>query len=819
MFKSYLKIAVRNLLTHKGYSFINIAGLAIGMACCMLILLYVQYELSFDNYHERSTGIYRLSREWFNSDGSSSLHLGHVAPPIAPLLKSEYPDIEQAVRLTGWGNPLINYGDKYFQEERFFFADPEIFQVFTLPFARGDAETALRDPNNVVITVSIADKYFGEADPLNKVLTFEIPGLLKTDFKVTGVMQDMPGNSHFHLDFVGSMKALELAFGDDEFQSWGSNNYATYLLLPQDLPPEEVEAHFPAFLDKHLTARNIQRTGQPPTRPPSERNKLHLWPLRTIHLHSQLDSEIEANGNIIYVYIFSLTAFFVLLIACINFMNLATARSANRMKEVGLRKVVGADRKRLIVQFLGESVFMALVSLVVAVLLVEAALPRFSEFVGLQFVLDVENNFRVLLALLSIALFVGLTAGSYPAFYLSRFQPVHVLKTAVSGGSSKSVLRKTLVIFQFAISIILIISMGVVYNQLEYCNKKNLGLNKEHIIVLPISQQMRGMFASIKSQLLQHPLIVSVAGSKRVPSGRLLDSSGARLVAGDRTEPLNFRLANVRIDHNFLETYGIELAAGRDFSVRFATDSTEAFILNETAVQKIGWSSAHEAVGQPFEYGGRRGKIIGVVKDFHYESLHQPITPIVMVLWPRRFNQISIKIRPQEPDDIQNVLSFLQTRWQQYLPNQPFNASFVDERYADLYQNEHKLGQIFILFSVLAVSVACLGLFGLASFMAEQRHKEIGIRKVLGATVPNVALLLTREFVLLVGLATVVAWFVSFYAMQEWLLRFAYRIDIHGQAATFVLASLLALLIAVATVSYQAIRTAMANPVEALRCE
>lgn len=816
MFRNYAKIAFRNLLKHKGYSFINVAGLAVGMACCIFIMLYVQYELSYDEYHEHADRIYRVSRQWFNSDGESSLHLGHVAPPIGPLLASDYPEIEQMVRIIEGYGPLMSYGDTHFQEDRFFFADPNIFEVFTLPFVSGDPATALQQPNDLIITESIAKKYFGAQDPLNKVMTFEIPGEVKTDLRITGVMRDMPENSHFHLDFVGSMNALQQALGPEEFQSWGSNNYATYLLLRPEASPETLEARFPDFLNRHYAAYILEQTGNAPSTQPSVRNKLHLWPLTDIHLHSQLDSEIEANGNITYVYIFVSVAFFILLIACINFMNLATARSAKRMKEVGLRKVVGADRKRLILQFLSESVLTAFVALALAFLCVKLTLPWFNDFVGQQFAL--EGSYSLMLSLLAIALFVGLAAGSYPALYLSGFQPVNVLKTSVRG-CSKSTLRKTLVVFQFAISIILIISMGIVYSQLEYCSNKNLGLDKDKVVVLPIGQEMLNNFDDIKNQLKQHPQIVNVAGSKRIPSGRLLDSSGARIIDGGRNEPVSFRIANVRVDHGFLDTYSIELAAGRDFSLDFPTDSSEAFILNETAVRKLGWNSPQDAVDKPFEYGGQAGRIIGVVKDFHYESLHQPITPIVLVLQPSSFNRLSVKFHADKAGDIENVIAFLKEKWQAYRPNMPFTYTFLNQSYAELYGNEQKLGEIFTVFSALAIFIACLGLFGFASYMAEQRTKEIGVRKVLGATIPRIALLLTSEFVILVGVASLLAWAVAFYTMREWLLGFAYRIDISGQIPVFVVASIVALVIAVATVSYQAMRAALTNPVEALRYE
>lgn len=806
MLKNYLKIALRNLLKYKVYSFINVLGLAVGMASCILILLYVRDELSYDRHHEHAEQIYRVTREWFNSDGSTSLHLGHVAPPIGPLLKNDFPDILQMARINSGGNPLLRYQDQVFQEERFYFADPNIFEIFTLPLLHGDPKQALAGPNSVVLTPAMAKKYFGSAEPLGKVINFN----QQVDLKVTGVMQEIPANSHFHFDFLGSVKLPEQIFGEREFKNWSSNNYATYLLFSKNYSTANFLQAIPAFIGRH----------HPDGEKAIPQTTLHLQRLTDIHLHSQLDSEIEANGNMMYVYIFAAIAVFLLLIACINFMNLATARSANRAREVGLRKVVGAERQQLIKQFLGETVVLAFIALLLAVVFVELALPQFNAFAGKELALRSQSALFIFGSLLGVALFVGIVAGSYPAFFLSHFQPVAVLK-GQKIGSTKSRFRSMLVVFQFAISIILIVGMGVVYNQLEYCRTKNLGLNKEHIVVLPVSagEEIARRYPDMRNQLLQHPHIAGVAASKRVPSGRLLDSSGGRLLDGEKSTPLEFRIANVRVDHNFIPTYGMQMAAGRNFSTAFPTDSTEAFILNETAVKKIGWAAPETAVDKPFEYGNRQGRIIGVVKDFNYESLHQPITPIVMLIAPSSFNTVSVKIRANRPADLAATLDFLKQKWQEYRPDFPFQYSFLDERYERLYQSEHRLGQIFGTFSLLAVFIACLGLFGLASYTAEQRTKEIGIRKVLGASVGNIVLLLSKEFTRLVTVATFVSWPLAYYAMNRWLQEFAYRINLHQQSGTFLLAAALALAIALLTVSFQSIKAALGNPIKALRYE
>lgn len=808
MFKNYFKIAIRNLIKYKTYSTINILGLAIGMASCILILLFVQDEISYDKYHDKADRIYRVTREWFNSDGASSLHLGHVAPPIAPLIKNDFPDIKHAVRITDGNNPIIIYKDNQFQEPRFYFADPDIFKVFTLPFLQGEASSALMNPGGVVISESMAKKYFGDEEAMGNVITFDIPGEVRTDLKVTGIMKDMPSNSHVHMDFIGSMLALEMAFGDREFQSWGSNNYATYLLFPENYNVDSFVQEIPAFIGRH----------HPDGEEAIPRTTLHLQKITDIHLHSHLDSELEANGNIIYVYILAAIAFFLLLIACVNFMNLATARSANRSKEVGLRKVVGAERSQLVKQFLGETIVMSVFALILAIVFVLIALPDFGNFVGKEVSFNLISNPGLILSLVVITFFVGIVAGSYPSLFLSRFQPAAVFKSD-KAGSHKSLFRTVLVVFQFAISIILIVSMGIVQNQVDYCLNKDLGLDTEQVVVLPAGDPIIERYPAIETQLLQKPNIISVAASKRVPSGRLLDSSSARVYRNDEEHQLDFRIANVRVSHSFVDTYKMKMVAGRNFSVEFPTDSTEAFIINETAVKKIGWQSPEEAVDQPFRYGRRTGRIVGVVQDFHYESLHQPITPIVFWIRANNFNSIAVRIRADQSDEVTATINYLRGKWAEFQPNSPFTYSFLDERYAQLYQAEHKLEKIFGSFSMLAVFIACLGLFGLASYTAEQRTKEIGIRKVLGATIGGVVFLLSKEFTKLVLVATLVAWPIAYYAMGKWLGAFAYRIDINLQFGTFILAAVVAFVIALATVSFQAIKAALTNPVNALHYE
>ncbi len=801
MLRNYLKIAYRNIRKNAGHSLINIAGLAVGMACCVLIMLFVFDELSYDRFNENCDRTWRVTRKWFNADGVVNLHLGHVAPPIGPLLKNDFPEILHSVRMIQTEGLLVNHGPVYFEEDRFFFAEEDIFDVFSFEMTAGDPSTALVEPFTVVITTDTARKYFGAEDPVGKSITIAASGR-SGDLRVSGIVEPLPAASHFHPDFLGSFKTYEAIVGDEELRSWSSNNYATYLLMPPGYDIGRLEARLDDFMDRHMSPGISAQT------------KLELQALKDIHLRSHLDSEIEANGDIKYVIIFSMVAFFVLLVACVNFMNLATARSAGRAREVGLRKVVGARRAQLVRQFLGESVLTAVVSLIVALGFVLLALPAFNRFVGRELALNVAQNGSLVLFLAGIAVFVGIVSGLYPALYLSGFRPVRVLKGLPGGGASGLSLRKALVVFQFAISIVLIVCVGIVSGQLRFMRTKDLGFAKEHVVVLPSSPAMIINLEGFKTRLLQNPDILSVSAAKRVPSGRLLDSAGARLLTGEERESIDFRIANLLVDHDYIPTYGIEMAAGRNFSKEMGTDATQAFIINEAAARRIGWSSPEEAVGQGFEYGRRSGQIIGVVRDFHFESLHEEIAPIVMYLSRSDMARISVRIAPR---DIPRTLAHLEEVWAEMRPNRPFSYFFVDERFDRLYKSEETLGRIFRTFAWLSVGIGCLGLFGLASYSAERRTKEIGIRKVLGASPAGIAALLSREFTRWVLVANLVAWPVAYFVMSRWLRNFAYRADIG--LGTFVLAGALALVIAFLTVSYQAVKAALTDPVRSLRYE
>lgn len=807
MLKNYLKIAFRNIRRQKSYAFINIFGLATGMAATILILLFVQDELSYDEYHQHSERIYRVTRQWLNIEGESSLHLGHCAPPFAPLLQNDYQGIvEEAVRIGSAYGPLISYGDKKIEEPKFYIADANVFKVFSWDLIQGDPETALIQPGTVVLTKSTAEKYFGNEDPIGKELMFNNFGQ-EFPLKVTGVTEDVPLNSHFTWDFLGSFATLEQAFGRENLmQNWGSNNYATYVLLNGNNEPADLSSKFPEFFDKHL--------GEHEGKKASEYNRLHLQPITDIHLYSHLDSEIETNSDITYIYIYSVVALFTLLIACINFMNLATARSTKRSKEVGLRKVMGAFRIALIRQFMIESIVFALLGLLVAVVLVYLFLPYFNTFIGKGLSLNFIENTFVLYLLLGCVLLVGLLAGSYPALYLSKFQAASILKGGHKTVGKKLNLRSVLVVLQFCISIALIISIGIVKNQLEYVRNKNLGFNKESVMVLPSSDQIYNQFEMLKDRFEQADGIESVTLASRVPSGRLLDSQGASIEKDGEMQQLGIRIADVHVDHDYLNDLGIEIIAGRNFNKKLASDSSKAFILNEAAVKKIGWATPEEAIGKIFKYGERQGEIIGVAKDFHFESLHQQIAPIVFLITNGRARSVIVRYNGEKKEQVEEYLA---EQWAYLRPGFPFDYFEISERFSDQYEGEDRLAKVVSWFTGLAIFIAALGLFGLASYIAERRVKEIGIRKVLGASVWEVLLLLTKGFTFLVLIALLIAVPISYFGMTQWLEGFAYQAPIN--IWPFLAAGGFAILIAWITVSYQTIKAARTNPVESLRYE
>ncbi len=808
MFKNYFKIVFRNARKNPLYVLINIFGLAVGMAVSILIFLFVQHELSYDRYHEKADRIYRVSRSWSNQDGEVSLHLGHAAPPFGPLIQSDFgDDVELAVRIFNF-NPLVKYGENAFEEERFFFADPEVFDVFSFNLLQGDPKTILKDADAIVVSESTARKYFGNENPVGKELEMVIAGQ-PASFQVRGVMEDMPDNSHFHADFLASMVPVVTFYGGQEafMSNYGSNNFSTYLLLKAGVDAKSLEAKLPEMIDRHMPENQAGI-------PASKGTKLTLWPLTDIHLYSNLDSEIEPNGNIDYVYIYLAVALFILLIACINFMNLSTARSSLRSMEVGLRKVMGADKILLVRQFMGESFVMTFISLILALLIVYFFLPTFSDFTDKQLSLNFIENPEYLLGLAGLVLVVGIVSGSYPALFLSGFSPSKVLKGAFKVGKGHENFRSVLVVGQFAISVVLIVAVLVVVRQLNFMQNKDLGFAKEDLVVLPTSASINENYLMIKDRFENHTGIKAVSMSSRVPSGRLLDSQGGLAEVNGELSQINVRIADIHVSHDFLKTYGIPIVQGRDFDFKLASDSTEAFILNEAAIRAVGWASPEEAIGKQFQYGGRRGFVTGVMKDFHFESLHQPIVPIVFMISQNRNNQVTIKYDAAEKDQ---VLTYLKEEWASLRPDFPFEPLFVDEGFNAQYKAEERVKTIFTFFSGLAVLISILGLFGLTTFATAQRTREIGIRKVMGAETGNILTLLGKDFMKLVLIGFLIAIPISWFGMSSWLEDFAYKIGISW--IVFLWAGLIAGIIAAITVTSQTLKAAWADPVKSIKNE
>ncbi|MCC3160017.1 ABC transporter permease [Hymenobacter sp. 15J16-1T3B] len=812
MLRHYLTVTVRNLLKHKLISGINLFGLTTGLTCCLLILAYILHETSYDRRVPEAERIYRVTRDFYTPDGATTLELSSVAPPIGPLLQSDFPQIKQMTRLLFSGPIVVRHGEQILTEDSLAFAEPSFLPMFGIRMLSGDARTALQEPRAVLLEQRTARKYFGNDNPVNQELKIDA-GIL---CKVVGVYQGLPENAHLHPAVLVSFSTLNdsTIYGERNLRtSWSNNAFRTYIQLPAGYDPAQLEAQFPAFLDRHKPqgkrATSYER--------PSKTTSLALQRLTDIHLHSNRADEIEANGDINRVYIFGIIALFVLLIACINYMNLSTARAALRAKEVGVRKVVGAQRSEIILQFLGESVLITAVATVLAVGCTVLALPWLSRLAGTALPSQLLWQPPVLLALLVLPLVVGVVSGLYPALFMSSFQPQQILKgfLKVSGGLA---FRRVLVVVQFVVSIGLLVSTAVVALQLRYLQQAPLGYEREQIVTLAYPPSLTPQYEAFRHALQQQAGVQALGRSSRIPTGRLLDASDAAAAVGDSLRPTSADVKYLSIDEYFLPTYGIRLAAGRNFDPKAFPTDTMGFILNATAVRTIGWKSPAEAVGQEFRYGGVRGRVLGVTNDYHFESLHQPIVPMVMFLSTvtsrASYNDLSVKLAGA---DVPTALQHLERTWKQFLPDQPFTYTFLDESYAKLYQAEQRQTLLFSIFAGIAILIACLGLFGLSSFAITQRVKEIGIRKVLGASTSTIVMLLSSDFMKLVLVAALLAFPLAWYAMHRWLQDFAYRIDMPWWV--FPLAGLAAAGVALATIVSQTVSVARANPVKSLRTE
>ena len=790
MFKNQLKIALRNLRRHKIISLINVIGLAIGMACAALILLYVRHELSYDRYHANKHRIYRLVSR---VQGAAYEAVAKVPGPWAIAAQKDFPEIEQIARFVFFNETLVRRGEKRFYENGGFYADSTVFDVFSFSLLQGNSETALTQPSSIVVTEAFAQKYFGNENALGQTLTFDN----QNHYQVTGVMANVPATSHFTFDYLVAMAS----YTNPRRDNWQWLQFYTYVLLKAGASPQAVAEKFPALLRQNLEAE-VATVYAP-----------YLQPLTEIHLRSNLFREMQANSDVAYIYIFSAVAGFILLIACINFMNLSTARASTRAREVGVRKVTGADRWQLIKQFLGEAILISFAALLIALVCIDYLLPVFNTLANRQLTVNYFHDHFLLIGLLGMTLLVGVISGSYPAFVLSSFKPVNVLKGKLPS-SSRVRLRQGLVVLQFAISAFLMIATGVVYNQLAFIQNKKLGFNEEQLVIIRIRDEaMRQKYETVKQAFAQHPNVVSVSASANLPGGSDF---------GIPYEPAGIPRDNIPparilvVDHDFIQTFQMDLAAGRSFSKDHPTDATAAFLINEEAAKQLGWGDdpLGKMIAMP-NIERESSPVIGVLKDFHFRSMREKIGPILFfIATPDWYSVFSVRLGPE---NVSETLAFLERQWAAFDPTHPFIYTFFDESFAQLHQAERQIGELLRYVSILAILIACLGLFGLAAFTAEQRTKEIGVRKVLGASVGSVTLLLSKDFTKLVLIGFIVAAPLAYYAMDRWLQDFAYRIKIGW--GVFVLSGLLALAVAWVTVSYQSIKAALANPVESLRYE
>ena len=793
MFENYFKIAFRNLWKHKVFSFINIMGLTVGMTACFLIFLYVRFELSYDNMHGKADRIYRLVSDI--KTPSDLIHASGPAWAVPPNTKHDFPEVEEFVRVSG-NSFLVRKGNIKFQEEKSVLADSAFFKVFDFPMVRGNRETALSAPLSLVLTESTAKKYFGKQDAMGQTLLLTgdaIPA------KVTAVIKDIPENSQIQADMIVSMSTLTGKWDTTLDKQWGNYGSSAFLLLKPGADPKSLEKKFPAFLERR-NGDEMKKLQMYPT--------LFLEPLRDVYLHSTRDG--AKTANIKNVYIFSLIAIFILLIACINFINLTTARSTERAKEVGIRKVVGAIKNQLAKQFIGESVIVCVLAFIFTFFLAMLLIPPFNQLAGKTITTGVFDHPGYLALLFGAAVTIGLLAGFYPALVLSSFQPITVLKGKFSSGAKGIFLRKGLVILQFSISIVLITGTLIVYQQMNYMRNQNLGFDKEQMVVIesngdPAKEAFRQSLTTI-------PSVKSVALSSSVPGG---GNPGA--YSEVENQKGDMQIANLElyfVDFDYIPNYSMKMVAGRAFSRDFKTDTTQAMVLNESAVKLLGYASPGDAVGKRFRQWGREGKIIGVMKDFHFRSLQQEIKPLSMRIEPNGCHLISANITG---NNVPATLAAIEEKWKTLIPNRPFNYFFLDEFFDRQYRSEQRFGNLFLNFAILAIFISCLGLLGLASYSTYQRTREIGIRKVMGASVSGIVHLLSKEFLALLFIAFVIASPIAWLVMHRWLEDFSYRIGIHWWI--FMVSGTIAFLVAIFTVSFQAIKAALANPVTSLRTE
>lgn len=802
MFRNYFTVGLRNILKDKFYSLINVFGLMLGIVSCLFIAIYIHDELSYDRFHSKADRIYRVV-EFIETEGSGE-RSSSMPFPTGPTLAEDYTNlVESQVRFFNFQSPTILVTErdsrKEFNEPRVLFVDSTFFQIFDYDVIKGDKATALQNPNSVLLTETTARRYFGDTDPMGKIL--QIEG--RQDVMVTGVMPDPPHNAHFHFDFLISFSTLRNFYNGNYPQTWYWNPCWTYLLLKENARPKQLEEQFPAFIKKYFP-EFIQAD-----------TRMALQPLTGIHLKSDLEFELEANSSEDNIYVFTVIGMVILFIASMNFMNLSTARSAKRAKEVGLRKTLGSQRRQLVLQFLLESLVVVLVAIVLAVISAALLLSFFNDLAGKSIDYKVFLQPSILATLFLIFVVVGVGSGLYPAFVLSSFIPIKVLKDSQVKGGRGAVLRKALVVAQFSLSIIMIIATLVANDQLEFLRKSDTGFDEDQILyVSALRSPITRTYPAFKKELEQRSDVESITG--------VLDVLGAKH-QGD-----NFRFEGMDksklfsvmwINHDFFKTFGLDIVAGRAFEENITTDDSLALIVNESLVRQLGWTP-DQAVGKPFEYNQYNGQIVGVVKDFNFVSKHKRIEPLVLQLrsHPGHFSfslkYVAIKLKS---DHLPETVAAIEEKWKELVPGRPFDYFFLDQELDKLYKDEERLGKVASVFSLLAVIVACLGLFALASFMAEERRKEIGIRKVMGSSVPQIVMLLSKDFSKLIVIAFLIACPLAWYAMYTWLNNFAFHIGINW--LVFIAVGVITLIIALLTISYRSLQAALANPVKTLRHE
>ena len=790
MLKNLIKTAIRHILKHLGYSILNILSLTLGITSALFLILYVADEVSYDRYHEKANRIYRVSSKITEPDDEFTWNIAQI--PFGPQAVQDYPEIQAFVRFINMPRAMYKYEDKEFNEENFFYTDSTLFDLFTYKVIKGEVKSALVEPNKIILTRKIATRYFGKEDPIGKTLSTGA-----SSFMVTGVIEDVPFNSHFRFDALASRNNLPKQLG-----TWGNFGVFTYLLFPENFNVKAFETKMQEIVSKYVG---------PVFGPANIKMAYILEPITRIHLYSTNAGEPEPTGSITYVYIFSIVAVFLILIAAMNYMNLSTARSTRRAREVGLRKVVGSRRGPLVLQFLSESVFFTVISLIISIVLLLVLLPKFNLLAGKSFDLHVIFSPAVLLSALGVILIVGIFGGSYPAFFLSRFSPTTVLKGEITQGSAGSLFRKILVVMQFGISVIMIICTMVVFSQLNYMKTMDQGFDQENVLRLELNNAMTQKYPVLKEALLGNNNIKYV-GSTTTDVGE----GSAKLVFNVETDlgmsqrGINFAV----VDHDFVEALKIKIIEGRDFQQDMPSDTLTGVIINETLAKRMNWTNP---IGKKVEAGNAdnlRARVIGVMKDYHQTGMYNEIESLLLAYNTSINNIIYIKLTGK---DMQQTLSFIETKWKEVFPDQPYTYTFLQERFNRQFEADEKRGLIFTLFTILAIFIACLGLFGLASYLVEQRTKEIGIRKVFGANESTILLLISKDFLVLVLISMVIAFPVSYYFMSNWLQNYVYRTKIGW--SIFFFAGLLTFVITIITISYKAYRAAILNPADSLKTE